>query len=136
MPREYNNLVELEGEVLFVLMMHQGQENPIGRWTLVRRIYGEDAVTEETMNDKNRFDRAVRDAINRLRKSGKHICSKSNGKGYYYAKTLDEYKDFKRSYLGTDYDKFENVRAMDESALDRWGPEMKPVPQGQTVMQL
>jgi hypothetical protein len=134
MIREYSSTFSLDNEVLFVLMMHKGQNNPINRWTLVRKIYGEEAVSEETENDKNLYDRSVRSSINRLRKAGEFICSKSNGKGYYYATSREEYKDFVRSYLGNDYDKFENVRAMDAKADLVWGPEPKPTPIGQAAM--
>lgn len=134
MQKEYKSLEELDSEVIFVLGFRMGQDNPIGRWDLVKRIYGEDAVTEETKNDSNPYDRAVRSSIQRLRKKGKHICSKSNGKGYYMAKTREEYKDFKSSYLGTNYEKFEIIHAMDEMADLEWGPEPKepkPTPEGQ-----
>lgn len=131
MIREYTSLEQLDSEVLFVLGYRVGQDNPIVRWELVRRIYGEEVVTEETSNDGNAYDRAVRNSIQRLRKQGKHICSKSNGKGYYMAKTREEYEDFKASYLGTNYEKFEIIRAMDENASSVWGKVEKPTPDGQ-----
>lgn len=134
MIREYTSIEMLDSEVKFVLSYRVGQDNPIGRWDLVKRIYGDEAVTEETKNDSNPYDRAVRNSIQRLRKKGNRICSKSNGKGYYVAKTRDEYKDFKASYLGTNYEKFEIVSAMDAGADEEWGPEPKepkPTPEGQ-----
>lgn len=135
MIREYSSLEELHSEVLFVLGFRKGQENPIGRWDLVRRIYGEEAVTEETKNDTNPYDRAVRNAIQYLRKRGNHICSKSNGKGYYMAKTREEYEDFKLSYLGTNFEKFNIISAMDQNADEIWGKQAKPAPEGQAMMQ-
>lgn len=134
MIREYTSLGQLDGEVRFVLSFRLGQDNPIDRWALVRRIYGDEAVTEETKNDSNPYDRAVRNSIQRLRKHGEHICSKSNGKGYYMAKTREEYEDFKASYLGTNYEKFEIIGAMDKNADAVWGKVEKPAPEGQMAL--
>ena len=78
MPKEYETLNQLDAEVLFVLMMHRGENNAIQRWSLIKRIYGDDVETDEIDNN-NLYDRAVRNSIQRLRESGQHICNRGNG---------------------------------------------------------
>ena len=135
MPREYKNKEELDGEVLYVMEQHMGAQNSILRWDLVVRIYGLDAVTEETKNDLNPYDRAVRNSLERLRKKdGHHICNLGNGAGYYMASTREEYKKFKEYFLGANYEKFITIARMDKKAEEKWGPEPKEVPAGQVSM--
>lgn len=136
MLRSYENREGLDREVLFVLNFHKGEKNAVGRWELVRRVYGDEAVSEETMSDGNKYDRAVRMSIERLRHDGNHICNRGNGNGYYIADSRDEYKQFVRYYLGPSYPKFENVKAMDAAADARWGREPKQAPEEQMALGL
>lgn len=135
MPTTYKNKEDLDGEVLFVMNQHMGEQNAILRWDLVVRIFGLDAVTEETKNDLNQFDRAVRNSLERLRKQeGHHICNRGNGAGYYMASTREEYKQFKEYFLGANYEKFITIARMDKKADEKWGPEPKAQPAGQASM--
>ena len=129
--KEYKSIEELDGYVLFVLNMHRGEQNAITRWALVKRIYGEGAADEDTQNDDNLYDRAVRKSIERLRQQGQHICNRGNGAGYYVAATREEYERFKQYYLGPSYPKFQAVQVMDAAADARWGKLQRPAPQGQ-----
>ena len=97
----------------------------------MRRIYGDDAVSDETENDENLYDRAVRKSIERLRQAGQHICNRGNGAGYYIADSREEYERFKEYYLGPAYPKFMAAKKMDEAADARWGKPIKQAPQGQ-----
>lgn len=134
MPKEYSSLDSLDNEVLFVLGMRKGEGRAIPRWELVVRIYGEDVVTEETRNDDNLYDRAVRKSIERLRQNGHHICNRGNGAGYYIADSREEYEKFKEYYLGPAYPKFQAVKVMDAEAERRWGKQPKPAPEGQVAL--
>lgn len=133
MPKEYETLNQLDAEVLFVLMMHRGENNAIQRWSLIKRIYGDDVETDEIDNN-NLYDRAVRNSIQRLRESGQHICNRGNGAGYYIADSRDEYERFKEYYLGPAYPKFIAAKKMDEAADARWGKQAKQAPQGQQTL--
>lgn len=134
MPNEYLSIESLDSEVLFVMSFRMGEKNAITRWALVKRIYGEDAVSDETQNDDNLYDRAVRKSIERLRQHGHHICNRGNGAGYYIADSREEYEKFKEYYLGPAYPKFQAVKVMDVEAEKRWGKKEKPAPEGQAVM--
>lgn len=48
-------------ELVFVIYQHKGRENAIDRWTLVRRLFGGDAVTDGDETDGNPFDRRARE---------------------------------------------------------------------------
>lgn len=133
MPKEYNSTEQLDSEVLFVLNMHRSEGNPIKRLTLVRRIFGEDAIGDEA-DSNNNYDRAVRAAIQRLRESGQTICSRPNGAGYYMAATREEYEQFLISYLGANFKKFKAVAAMNTTADARWGKQPKPAPKAQPAL--
>ena len=63
---------QLDAEVLFQLKQHRGRNNPIGRWQLVAKIYGPEAMHPQ--NDDNMADRQIRESVERLRKSGALIC--------------------------------------------------------------
>lgn len=135
MPKQYSSDFSLQNEIVFILNMHQGKDNPIPRWDLVRRVFGEDAVDMYGENDGNTFDRRVRDAIEYLRIfKGMHICNLGSGKGYFIAATREEYKQFKAYYLGPAYKKYQAVATMDSFADMKWGKEVKATPQGQSNM--
>ena len=131
----YPSTDALDREVSFNLQFHRGLGKAIPRWELVKKVFGEDSVNDETMHDDNPSDRQVRKSIERLRRSGQHICNLGNGVGYFVADNRDEYERFKRYYLGASFEKFESVRSMDASADNRWGKVPKhqdPLPLFQT----
>lgn len=87
---------------------------PIGRGDLVHAIKVAGHKTDE---------RTVREAIKTARRMGQLICSAAgtNG-GYYMARDMDEYKDFKaREFMAKVTDMLETVRAMDRSAEREFG---------------
>jgi len=135
MPKKLNQ-IQLENEVLFIINMHQGEQNPIDRWTFAKKVYGDDAVTDETKNDNNPYDRSVRDMLEFLRvKREMLICNLGDGRGYYLARTREEYKRWKKYYLGASITKYTVVSVTDKVADRKFGPEPKPAPEGQAVMQ-
>ena len=134
MPREYTSEVALDNEVLFILGMYQGEENGIDRWSFVGKVFGSDVVAVPTQNDDNVYDRQARDAIERLRAKGHFICNRGNGKGYFMAKTREEYEQWKRYYLGAALRKLQVISTMDDKADQRWGKVQKSQPVGQVSM--
>lgn len=137
MVKNYRSGHDVQVAVEDALNFHRGRKMAINRWDLVRKIFGDEAATEENQNDENPFDRRVRDAIEVLRFEKKlHICNMGDGKGYFIAATREEWEAFKTYYLGPQTKKYMTVKILDEKADEYWGPVMKPVPQGQTVMQL
>lgn len=131
MPKVYDSNFQFDNELLRILLQHNGKARAIGRWDLVVAMFGADAVTDETRNDDNPYDRAMRKGIERMRYAGHHICNRGGGAGYYIAETREEYDEFKVYYLGPAYKKFPAVKAMDEKADSRWGKQPKPVNEGQ-----
>lgn len=130
----YSSDVELDSQVRFVLNMHEGEANGIDRWSLVAKIFGDDAVTVPTQNDDNTYDRQVRNSVERLRAKGVFICNRGNSAGYYIAKTRDEYEQWKRYYLGAALRKLQVISTMDDKADQRWGKVQKAQPVGQASM--
>ena len=58
-------------------------------------------------------DRSNRMDIADMRKKGIRICSSSRGKGYWIAKSEDEYEAMRREYLARIADMASTVKAMD-----------------------
>lgn len=119
--RSYLTEAELDREVIFQMYQHRGRVNAIERWSLVRKVFGEEAVpskAEET--DGNVYDRQVRDSLERLRPHHL-ICNMGDGKGYFIATTREEYEAWKKYYLGSSYLKLQIVSKTDETADSRFG---------------
>lgn len=128
MVREYQTSEALRRELIYALYQHKGRANAIDRWSLVRRIFGEEAVTskaEET--DSNTYDRRLRDEIEILRKPpfSHFVCNMGDGSGYFIAHDREEYERWKKYYLGPTYEKWIVVNAMDPIADARWGKTPK-----------
>ena len=134
MPTDYSSDVELDGQVKYVLSLHEGEDNGIDRWSLVAKIFGDDAVALPTQNDDNTYDRQVRNSVERLRAKGNFICNRGNSSGYYIAKTREEYEQWKRYYLGAALRKLQVISTMDDKADQRWGKLQKSQPAGQVSM--
>lgn len=134
MPKELNE-IQLQNDVMFIINMHKGEKNPIDRWTFARKVFGDDAVTEETKNDSNRYDRRVRDMLEWLRVNKKMlICNLGAGHGYYLATSREEYDRWRAYYLGPSITKYQVVSVTDEVADEAFGkrePQPKPTPEGQ-----
>lgn len=115
---------QLDREVLFLLKLHTGKHNPVGRWEMVIRIYGDDAILPQT-ND-NMADRQIRESIARLRTSGVLVCDMGDGSGRFLAMSLDEYQAFRLKYGGRAYEVLETLREMDKAARQIWPDVLQP----------
>jgi len=123
MPKTFLSKDELDHDLLYVLMQHQGAGNAIDRWDLVERLYGEKQQTE---SDDNSQDRAVREGIERLRHAGHMICNMGDGSGYYIAGTVEEYQAFRNKYGAHAFPIMEAIREMDRAANERWENPLQP----------
>lgn len=102
----------LEKAIFQILSRHIGRSNPISRRDLCRslRLF-------------NISERAVREQIRQMRRSGHLIGSAAgvNG-GYYLISTPQEFREFLISeYLAKIKDMRETVNAMKQSADQQWG---------------
>ena len=68
-------------------------------------------------------ERQVRETIKQLRRQGHLICSTpGNDGGYYLARSLAEYRDFRDAeFAAKIHDMSETLRAMDSAARDQFG---------------
>lgn len=66
-------------------------------------------------------DRQVRAAIEELREEGYPICNMEKGDGYYLASSMAEYQEFRRKYGSHALTILERMRAMDNTAEQKWG---------------
>jgi hypothetical protein len=115
---------QLDVEVLQQLKQHYGQTHAIGRWELVEKIFGSIPLIDRT-ND-NVCDRQVREAVERLRKSGVLICDMGDGSGRFLATTVQEYQAFRNRYGGRAFAIIETLREMDKAAAKQWSNPMQP----------
>lgn len=134
MIKVYADDVALDQEVAFVMNMHRGKGNAVGRWDLVRSIFGLEAAAPGEENDGNLYDRHVRESLERWRSQGQHFCNVGNGRGYYVANTREEYEEFKAYYIGAALRKFQVMRMMDETADQRFGKVEKVQQNGQMAL--
>lgn len=103
-------------KALYDLIRVRPAENPIRRDTLVRVM---------NLQGYGIRDRSMRNLVVKLRKMGYLICSTTNG-GYYLARSMEEYNDFKqREYKAKIMDMAETMRAMDRSAVERFGEQVQ-----------
>ncbi len=115
---------ELDKSLVFFMRQHVGRANAIDRWTLVAKIFGEGAAHPFT--DDNLYDRAIREAVSRLRMSGIFICDMSDGSGRFLAADRAEYLAFRNSYVKPLISRAEVIRAMDKFADEAWPNEAQP----------
>lgn len=66
-------------------------------------------------------DRIVRLEIEKLRADGMRVCSSSHGKGYWIAKTEEEYTSFRREYIARAKRQLQIVSAMDSQLIGQIG---------------
>jgi hypothetical protein len=112
---------QLDKEVLFVLKQYVGHSQPIGRWTLVEKIYSLVACVPQ--DDSNPYDRQIRDSVNRLRKRGELICDMADGRGRYMARSWAEYHAFNQRHGARAYDVLETLSAMEAAARSAFQAE-------------
>lgn len=104
----------LERACLRTINFHEGLENAIGKGKLLADLAAVGFHVDE---------RQMRKAIVRLRKQGHLICASSGEGGYYLAKNRAEYDAFvEKEYKSKIIDMAETARAMDQSAMAKWGP--------------
>ncbi len=111
---------QLDQEVLFFLRQHVGQANPMDRWELVRRIFGDGA--DQPQNDSNSYDRRIRDSVERLR-SEFLICDSFDGRGRYLASSYNEYMEFRQRYTRHAYPIMRKAETMDDIARKQFPKE-------------
>ena len=112
----------LDRAILRVLSFHTGREHAISRDSL--RL-------ELDMIGFRLHERAMRAAINQLRKAGQPICSTGgDGGGYYLASDWSELTEFlDREVRPRAMDLLEQEKALKAAAERRWGryaPERQP----------
>ena len=116
---------ELDREVLFILLRHQGKENRVDRWELVERVFGE-PVEPLLRNDNNLYDRDIRYAVGRLRAAGHLICDLGDGAGRWMAATEKEFWEFYGYFIKPIKSRSDVARALKTSAQKRWPNLMQP----------
>ena len=116
---------ELDREVLFILLRHQGKENRIDRWNLVERVFG-GPVEPVFRNDDNLYDRDIRYAVGRLRAAGHLICDLGDGAGRWMAATEKEFWEFYGYFIKPIKSRSDVARALKMSAQKRWPNLMQP----------
>ena len=123
MPKRYTD-EDLENSIIFFLNQHRGGGMPINRWDLVEKIYGPVGIEER--NDGHYGDRTIRDAVERLRKSGVLICDMANGSGRFLAANLEEYQQFRMKYGSRAFAIMDTLREMDKAAQSQWEEVLQP----------
>lgn len=111
----------LEKHVRLILEYHIGQENAIERGELLDQARRNIMLIHAS-------DRQVRLAIESLRGQGMLVCNLLTGDGYYLARTMDEYQEFRRKYASYAVTIFERVRSMDAAAEKLWGYSVLQMP--------
>ncbi len=109
---------QLDASVLFCLKQHRGRNNPIGRWQLVAKIYGPEAMHPQS--DDNLADRQIRESVERLRKSGALICDMADGKGRFLPETVEEYRAFRAKFGSRAWAIIDTLKEMDKAAEHEW----------------
>jgi hypothetical protein len=111
---------QLDYEVAGILQFHRGRQNPIDRWELVRRIFGNSA--DEPQTDDNLYDRRIRESVERQRPT-LLICDMGDGRGRYLATSWKEYVEFHRHYLKRAWPLIKTGNAMLETAKRNFASE-------------
>ena len=93
------------------------------RFTSTAPVGRGDLVTQARLRGFDVDERTVREAVEIARNVGQLICSRSGSNGgYYMARDLDEYEEFKRrEYMAKVVTMLETVRAMDRGAQREFG---------------
>lgn len=115
---------ELDYALRRLMELHQGRENAIERWELVRRLFGEGS--DLPRDDGNVQDRQVRAAVQRLRHGGMMILDMNDGRGRFVAQSAEEYHEFRTKYLQPLRSRAELIRAMDRHAKEKWPNLLQP----------
>lgn len=113
--KELTYLTSLE-EAILEHLENRTYENPVEREDLAGRMRWRRLIM-------GKDDRAMRGAIESLRKKGYLICHrKGRDGGYYLARTKAEYEDFRtREYKSRIVSLADTLREMDKSAEKQFG---------------
>lgn len=116
---EIKMLTDLEKHILEQLE-NRGYEYPVSRQDLAGRLRWRKLIL-------GRDDRAMRGAIESLRKKGHLVCHrKGKDGGYYLARTKAEYEDFRtREYKSRIISLADTLREMDKAAEVIFGEEIQ-----------
>jgi hypothetical protein len=109
-PANPAGLVELVGKIL---SNRQGHDQAL---TLGEIAY----FVHESPLFRSVSGRHVRSAIEALREQGWLICTALDGDGYFVAGSIDEYREFRQSYISYATTILTRVRQMDEVAQQRF----------------
>ena len=116
---------ELEEKLKRILAAHVGADKAIPRWELVVECFG--PGSDHPRNDNNLHDRAVRDAVERLRVDhGLFILDMNDGRGRFLAQNDADYWNFRTRYLRALQSRARVIRAMDGHAKQKWPNLMQP----------
>jgi hypothetical protein len=126
--REFTRKDELDAQIVYVIHQHNGEENAIDRWKLVEAVFGAGCLAVELggTTDSNKFDRKLRNGIERLRNNGHIICNMGTGDGYYVAATQDEYLKFRAMYGAHAFPIMATIHKLDEAAAEKWSNVLQP----------
>jgi len=106
------------------LQQHQGKDKAVPRWNLVTFVYG--AGADMPKSDDNLQDRQIRYCVERLRRHGWLVCDLGNGRGRYLASSVDEYREFRTSYLKPLRARADVIKLMDKAAQDQFPNSLQP----------
>lgn len=112
---------EIESEVRYILSLHAGKENAIGRWELVERVFGRDAAAN--CGNNNPFDREIREVIAKYRDVD-FICSSSGQSGYWIARSMEDVQFIIDDYITRSRTMEAKARTLKERGIEKFGPQM------------
>ena len=116
---------QIDREVLYILLAHQGKDNRIDRWDLVEKVFGV-PVPADLQNDDNILDRTIRYSVGRLRAAGHLICDLGDGSGRWVAASETEFWEFYSYYVKPIKARADVAKAMKKAAADKWPDLMQP----------
>ena len=103
-------------------MMHcVGHEKKITRRELVRRVFGDPAALNWSNN--NRYDRAVRRAIETMRET-EFICSSSRSSGYWIASNMQDLEALAAEYISRARKEEEKARNLIRRGQERFSGQI------------
>lgn len=104
------------------VMLHRvGKANAISRQELVRRVFGNDAA--DNWSNNNRFDRAVRRAIEEIRDT-EFVCSSSRTPGYWLADGMHDVEALAGEYVSRSRAMESKARTLRLRGAERFGPQL------------
>lgn len=112
---------DVEREVRYILSKHIGKENPVSRWELVTRIFGQEAAANRGNN--NPFDRQIREIIEKYRVEDL-IVSSSNGAGYWLAANQTEIEIIADEYEKRSKNMLTKASQLRKRGVEKFGPQM------------